>query len=155
MAAIARPAAVVRSSASVKERIPLRDGLVPEALPTDPLPSDPSDPDATPAPHRSPGGVRLPLTFRELVASPLRSSPRAPAWRWSSHAERHTPAWPDSASPGSADRWSKRGHTARHEKFLGVRVAGQKRGQIALAGKPVFWASGHSFYPAAHDPFRP
>ena len=46
-----------------------RDAPVPAASPADPSPTGPSDPVATPAPHRSPGGARLPAVSRGLPAA--------------------------------------------------------------------------------------
>ena len=87
------------------------DAPVPGGSPADPLPTGPSGPAATPARRRSLGGGRPPAVSRELLASPHRSRPRELAGQSSSRVGQHTPAWRDSASPGSADHSWKRGRT--------------------------------------------
>ncbi len=69
--AIAPPAGMVRSSASVRIRTPRQDAPVPGALPSDPLPTGPSGPVAITVLHRSLGGGRPPAVSRELrLAAP-------------------------------------------------------------------------------------
>src|SRR4029077_9591544 len=85
------------------KRSPLQGAPVLGRLPVDLLRTGPSGPVATPAPGRSRGDARLPVLSRGLLASPPPSSPRGLAGQSSSRGARHTPAWPDSASPASAD----------------------------------------------------
>ncbi len=115
-----------------------QDAPVPGVSPADPLPTGPSDPAAIPAPGRSPGDGRLPVLSRGLRAAPPRSSPRGLAWRQSSPAGPHTPAWHGSASAGSAGHWWIPGRTGQPATFSPTSVPGQKRYRILPFEKPVW-----------------
>ena len=119
--AMARPAGVVRSSASVSEMNPTPRCSTPGVSPADPLQTGPSDPDATP------GGAAPEFTSRTCMAI-IQSLPAA-----DSRIARFCIArvcW---------SLWTH-GHTAQHDTFSTAFVAGQKRCRILPSERPVWRA---------------
>ena len=125
--AMARPAGVVRSSASVSDTKP-----TPRCSSSWSVASR----SVTDRPQRSSRHTSTTSISRRRAASSSfsrssrwlhRSRPRGPAGRSSSRAGRHTPAWRGSASGGSAGRSWKRGRTGQRGTFSPVSVPGQKR----------------------------
>lgn len=129
---------------------------VPAMSQADPLRNGPSDPAATPAPHRCRAGERPPAVSRELPASPRRSQPHALASQWPSRGEPHILEGRDSAWEASADRSWTRGRRGQPETFSVSCVTGQKR--LWIFGLREARLTAISDYPmrlAAEDPFRP
>ena len=140
MPAIARPAGVVRSSASVSDTKPTprcsSSWSVASRSVTD-RPQRSSRQTSTTSISRR---RAAPAVFHELLAWPHRSRPHGRSRQWSSPAGQHTPAWLDSASEVSADRSWKRGHTSLPGTFSPVFVPGQKRYRILPSEGPVWRA---------------
>jgi hypothetical protein len=138
--AIARPAGVVRSSASVSDTKP-----TPRCCSSCRVTSR----SVTERPQRSRRQTSTTSISRRraassscsrLVAALRPSQPHGSAQRSSSRAVRHTRAWLGSASRESAGHSSKRGRKGPHETVLLISVTGQKRYLIPLCEGPVLWA---------------